>query len=81
MIIDAGVNGLWGFMWFVCFCYTADQWRRVDGENNFDTSTVNCARSGVAFSFFCILIWVSVCVCGGGGGGLCVCERMGNSLI
>ena len=44
-------------MWFVCFCFTANRLAataiRVD-------SILNCARAGVAFSFFCILIWVAI---------------------
>lgn len=61
--MDAVTNGIWAFMWFVCFCYTADQLR-----NNvipLPTGAYNCAGAGIAFSFFCILIWVSVCVGGG----------------
>ena len=58
VLVDAIANGLWGFMWFVCFCYTADQWRRMP-KNGFPSSIVNCGNSGVAFSFFSIIVFVS----------------------
>ena len=59
IIVDAAANGLWAFLWFVAFAYLADQWRRTD-KTDFVISTpvTNCARSGVAFSFFSIFIWV-----------------------
>ena len=59
LVIDIAVNGLWSFMWFVTFIYTADQWRKTN-RNGFSTSSTNCANSGVAFSFFSILLWVSL---------------------
>ena len=84
LLVDAVTNGLWAFMWFVCFCFTANQLASNSGslktivENV--PSVINCARSGIAFSFFCILIWVScvcVCVCVY----VCVCVRIwGDNL-
>ena len=72
LLVDAVTNGLWAFMWFVCFCFTANQLASNSGNLKIIVdgipSIINCARSGVAFSFFSILIWVScVCVC------VCVC--------
>ena len=58
VIVDAVTSGLWGFMWFVAFVYSADQWRKADFKSNLSSSTVNCANSGVAFSFFSIFVWV-----------------------
>ena len=60
LVIDIAVNGLWSFMWFVTFIYTADQWRKTN--NRFSTSSTNCANSGVAFSFFSILLWIAIVV-------------------
>jgi hypothetical protein len=58
VLVDAIANGLWGFMWFVCFCYAADQWRRTPKDGD-APSMVNCGNSGVAFSFFSIIVFVS----------------------
>ena len=60
VLVDAIANGLWGFMWFVCFCYTADQRRRI---TFLGSALTNCANSGVAFSFFSIIIFVSYHLC------------------
>ena len=56
--MDAAANGLWTFMWFVAFVYLADQWRKTPYKDNFPPANRNCANSGVAFSFFCMFIWV-----------------------
>ena len=63
LLVDAVTNGLWAFMWFVCFCFTTNQLtiNPTYPPLAFD-SVRNCANSGAAFSFFCIFIWVS-CVC------------------
>ena len=56
VVVDAITNGFWGFMWFVCFCFTANE-RRL--TNILNTPIRNCANSGVAFSFFNIFVFVS----------------------
>ncbi len=60
LIVDAATNGLWAFMWFVAFVYATDKWRTTDGKSNISDASANCARAAIAFSFFCILIWVSI---------------------
>ncbi|KAL5473564.1 hypothetical protein EMCRGX_G028057 [Ephydatia muelleri] len=60
LVVDIAVNGLWAFMWFVAFIYTADQWRKTGSIS--DTSITNCANSGVAFSFFSTLLWIAIVV-------------------
>ena len=55
LVVDAVANGLWTFMWFVAFVYLTDQWRKTSVK---DASSRNCGNSGVAFSFFCMFIWV-----------------------
>ena len=68
---DIAVNGFWAFMWFVTFCYTADQLRRnTISRSLITTGEQKCLNSTVAFSFFSIILWVSVCVC------LCLCVSM-----
>ena len=58
IVVDATTNGIWAFMWFVAFCFAADQWRRQDHKSFFTDAATNCARAGIAFAFFCFLIWV-----------------------
>lgn len=55
LLVDIVANAFWGFMWFVCFCFTANQLRQTGIP-----AVQNCANSGVAFSFFSVLAWVSV---------------------
>ena len=57
--VDIAVNAFWAFMWFVNFCYTADQRRRTNGDIIERTAIKNCANAGIAFSFFSIILWVS----------------------
>ena len=57
--MDIAVSGLWEFMWFVAFCFTADQLRKRNGPA-LSTPARNCANSGVAFSFFSLFAWVSL---------------------
>lgn len=59
-MLDLIVNGFWCFLWFVCFCYTTDQYRRTDSaaKSLFSTSITNCLRATITFSFFSIILWV-----------------------
>jgi len=44
--------GFWTFLWFVCFCYLADTWRRTTFDNpELGESGVEAA---IVFSFFSI---------------------------
>ncbi|CAE1250501.1 Synaptogyrin-1,Putative synaptogyrin-2 like protein,Synaptogyrin-3,Synaptogyrin-2 [Acanthosepion pharaonis] len=51
---DLGFSGGWTFMWFVCFCYLADSWRKTKqiGPKNHGKDDIQAA---IAFSFFSIL--------------------------
>ncbi|KPP60235.1 synaptogyrin-2-like [Scleropages formosus] len=51
---DLGFSGLWTFLWFICFCYLANQWSHT---NKTDNVIVDAARAVVAFSFFSIITW------------------------
>ena len=57
---DLGFSGLWAFLWFVGFCFLADQWRKSDIMLQ---SQTNHARAAIAFSFFSIFTWVSKAIC------------------
>ena len=59
ILVDSVTNGLWAFMWFVCFCYASDQLRQQNNAGRLPRGAIaNCARSIVAFSFFNIVLWV-----------------------
>jgi len=48
------VVALWTFMWFVCFCFLCDTWRRTAVPLH-----KPAAEAAIAFSFFSIAIFVS----------------------
>ncbi|XP_072259535.1 synaptogyrin-2 [Pyxicephalus adspersus] len=55
VISDLVFAALWSFLWFVGFCFLANQWASTTeqlyaGQDN--------ARASIAFSFFSILSWV-----------------------
>ncbi|XP_018428337.1 PREDICTED: synaptogyrin-2, partial [Nanorana parkeri] len=52
--------GLWGFLWFVGFCFLANQWAATDTSKML-TGHDN-ARAAIAFSFFSILSWVPLAI-------------------
>ena len=67
MIVDAAAFGAYALLWFITFVYIASEWGEVSStERDYvddlggNTDTIQAA---IAFSFFCILIWVSLCVC------------------
>ena len=57
VMADLGFSGLWAFLWFVGFCYLADQWRKSAIMLSYQT---NHARAAIAFSFFSIFTWVTL---------------------
>lgn len=50
-------SGFWTFLWFVCFCLTADQWSKTSNPTGVPTDAVHAV---IAFSFFSVASWVSV---------------------
>lgn len=56
MVADLLLSAMWSFLWFVCFCYLCDKWRKTDGKKVFSK---NNAQAAIAFSFFSIISWVS----------------------
>jgi len=61
VIGDMGFSGFWSFLWFVCFCYLADQWRKTDLEPLELGFVANNLRAAIAFSFFSIFSWAGLC--------------------
>ena len=56
-MVDIAFSALWTFLWFVCFCFLADMWRRAPDVAS--THAANNCRAAIAFSFFSIGTWVS----------------------
>lgn len=49
----------WAFLWFVGFCYLANQWQVSKAKDNPLNEGTDAARAAIAFSFFSIFTWVS----------------------
>ncbi|XP_069840149.1 synaptogyrin-3 isoform X2 [Dendropsophus ebraccatus] len=56
VMLDMGFSGLWSFLWFVCFCFLANQWQRTANHPQVDQAA-DAARAAIAFSFFSIISW------------------------
>ena len=48
----------WSFMWFVGFCFLANQWQVTKHEDNPLREGGDAARAAITFSFFSIFTWV-----------------------
>ncbi|XP_075409712.1 synaptogyrin-1 isoform X3 [Tenrec ecaudatus] len=57
VLSDIGVSVLWAFLWFVGFCYLANQWQVSKPEDNPLNERTDAARAAIAFSFFSIITW------------------------
>ena len=57
VIADLGFSGIWSFLWFVGFCFLADEWRKSSIKSQNQT---NHARASIAFSFFSVFTWVTL---------------------
>lgn len=49
----------WAFLWFVGFCFLANQWQVSKPKDNPLNEGTDAARAAIAFSFFSIFTWVS----------------------
>jgi len=54
---DLGFSGIWTFLWFVGFCFLADQWRKTSIKSTYQN---NHARAAITFSFFSIFSWATL---------------------
>lgn len=51
------LTGFWSFLWFVAFCFLANQWQQTPAIKG-ASQGVDAARAAIAFSFFSIISWV-----------------------
>ncbi|XP_056262149.1 synaptogyrin-3a [Pseudoliparis swirei] len=62
IMLDIGFSGVWTFMYFVSFCFLANQWSRTkDGDLPLNQGA-DAARAAIAFSFFSIVTWAGLTV-------------------
>uniref|UniRef100_A0A5F9CEV3 MARVEL domain-containing protein n=1 Tax=Oryctolagus cuniculus TaxID=9986 RepID=A0A5F9CEV3_RABIT len=59
VLSDIGVSAFWAFLWFVGFCFLANQWQVSKPKDNPLNEGTDAARAAIAFSFFSIFTWVS----------------------
>uniref|UniRef100_A0A8C4LPC2 Synaptogyrin 1 n=1 Tax=Equus asinus TaxID=9793 RepID=A0A8C4LPC2_EQUAS len=57
VLSDIGVSAFWAFLWFVGFCYLANQWQVSKPRDNPLNEGTDAARAAIAFSFFSIFTW------------------------
>ncbi|KAJ8386111.1 hypothetical protein AAFF_G00177050 [Aldrovandia affinis] len=57
VLADIGVSAFWSFMWFVGFCFLANQWQVAKHEDNPLREGGDAARAAITFSFFSIFTW------------------------
>lgn len=50
--------GFWTFLYFVSFCFLANQWSRTTPDELPLNQGADAARAAIAFSFFSIITWV-----------------------
>uniref|UniRef100_A0A3Q3LBZ6 Synaptogyrin 1 n=1 Tax=Mastacembelus armatus TaxID=205130 RepID=A0A3Q3LBZ6_9TELE len=63
VLADIGVSAFWSFMWFVGFCFLANQWQVTKHEDNPLREGGDAARAAITFSFFSIFTWLFKGVC------------------
>ncbi|KAG8518147.1 Synaptogyrin-1 [Galemys pyrenaicus] len=57
VLSDISVSAFWAFLWFVGFCYLANQWQVSKPEDNPMNEGTDAARAAITFSFFSIFTW------------------------
>uniref|UniRef100_A0A3B4DH85 Synaptogyrin n=1 Tax=Pygocentrus nattereri TaxID=42514 RepID=A0A3B4DH85_PYGNA len=57
VLADVGVSAFWSFVWFVGFCFLANQWQVAKLEDNPLKEGADAARAAITFAFFSIFTW------------------------
>ncbi|KAM9557886.1 synaptogyrin-3 isoform 1-T1 [Guaruba guarouba] len=61
VLLDLGFSGFLSFLWFVAFCFLANQWQRTTMSIGVSQGA-DAARAAITFSFFSIIVWVALAV-------------------
>lgn len=59
VIVDLAISAAWTLLWFICFCYIANSWRKTEEEIK-ARAEVNTIQTAIAFSFFSIITWAMI---------------------
>ncbi|KAL1273449.1 hypothetical protein QQF64_029311 [Cirrhinus molitorella] len=59
VLADVGASAFWSFVWFVGFCFLANQWQVAKPEDNPLRAGGDAARAAITFSFFSIFTWAA----------------------
>ncbi|XP_062341895.1 synaptogyrin-3a [Osmerus eperlanus] len=62
VMLEVGFSGFWTFLYFVSFCFLANQWSRTSADELPLNQGADAARAAIAFSFFSILTWAGLTV-------------------
>ncbi|KAG8006596.1 Synaptogyrin-1 [Nibea albiflora] len=57
VMADIGASALWSLVWFVGFCFLANQWQVSKEEDNPLNEGADAARAAIIFSFFSVFTW------------------------
>ncbi|KFP96148.1 Synaptogyrin-3, partial [Haliaeetus albicilla] len=58
VLLDLGFSGFLSFLWFVAFCFLANQWQWTTMSKGVSQGA-DAAQAAITFSFFSIIVWVS----------------------
>ncbi|KFV17335.1 PREDICTED: synaptogyrin-3, partial [Pterocles gutturalis] len=61
VLLDLGFSVFFSFLWFVAFCFLANQWQRTTMSQGFSQGA-DAARAAITFSFFSVIVWVALAV-------------------
>ncbi|XP_054890940.1 synaptogyrin-3a isoform X3 [Poeciliopsis prolifica] len=62
VMLEIGFSGFWTFLYFVSFCFLANQWSRTKIDDLPLNQGADAARAAIAFSFFSIITWAGLTV-------------------
>lgn len=58
VLTELVTSGIFVFLWFIGFCYMADQWRQQSPKEFNGWDGRNSVQAAIAFAFFSIPVWV-----------------------
>ncbi|KAM3864169.1 synaptogyrin-3a [Diretmus argenteus] len=62
VMLEVGFSGAWTFLYFVSFCFLANQWSQTTADELPLNQGADAARAAIAFSFFSIITWAGLTV-------------------
>ncbi|XP_045897112.1 synaptogyrin-1a isoform X2 [Micropterus dolomieu] len=62
VMADIGLSALWTLVWFVGFCFLANQWQVSKEEDNPLNEGSDAARAAIVFCFFSVFTWALQCL-------------------